>query len=134
MATDPQFAATVALGAGTIGTAETNLNVPAQAITVVTAGGAGTKIEEIVIHASTTSLTPTTVAGNVYIFLHDGTNAFLYDTIPVTAVTASTTVAPFRTSRTYANLWLKSGWTLRASQSIAGNASLLKIEVFGGDY
>lgn len=134
MATDPQFAATVALGAGTIGTAETNLNVPAQAITVVTAGGSGTKIEEIVVHASTTSLTPTTVAGNVYIFLHDGTNAYLFDVIPITAVTASTTVAPFRASRTYTNLWLKSGWTLRASQSIAGNASLLKIQVFGGDY
>lgn len=134
MAVDPQFASVVALGAATIGTAETNLNVPAQASTVLTAGANGTKIEEIVVHASTTTLTPTTVAGNVYVFLHDGSNAYLFDTLPITAVTASATVAPFRTSRTYTNFWLKSGWTLRASQSIAGNASLLKIEVFGGDY
>lgn len=134
MATDPQFAAVVALAAATIGAAETNLNVPTQAVTVLTAGANGTKIEEIVVHASTTSLTPTTVGGNVYIFVHDGVTAFLFDTLPVTAVTASTTVAPFRVSRTYTNLWLESGWTLRASQSVAGNASLLRVIAFGGDY
>ena len=32
------------------------------------------------------------------------------------------------------NLVLKTGWSLRASQSIAGNASVLKVEAFGGDY
>jgi hypothetical protein len=86
------------------------------------------------VHAVTTSLTPTTVAGLVYVFIHDGSTYHLFDTIPITAVTASTTVAPFRMSRTYVNLFLENAWTLRASQSIAGNANLLKITAIGGDY
>ena len=134
MAVDPQFASVVNVGSASIGSAETNLNVPTQAATVFTAGVNGAKIEEIVIHASTTSLTPTTVAGNVYVYIHDGSTYFLVDTIPITAVTASTTVAPFRVSRTYTNLLLEASWTLRASQSIAGNANLLRITAIGGDY
>lgn len=134
MAVDPAFASIVQLGAALLGAAETNLQVPAQSLTVVTAGANGTKIEEIVVHAASASITPTTVAGLVYVFLHDGATFHLFDAIAVTAVTASATTAPFRTSRTYTNLWMKSGWSLRASQSIAGNANLLKFEAFGGDY
>jgi hypothetical protein len=134
MSTDPQFAATVNNGTQLLGAAETNLQVPTTTSTVVTAGASGTKIEEIVVEATATSLTPTTVAGLVYLFLFDGTTYHLFDTIAVTAVTASTTTAPFRVSSRYTNLWLKSGWSLRASQSVAGNASLLKCHAFGGDY
>jgi hypothetical protein len=135
MATDPAFASTVNNGTALIGaTAETNLQVAAQTVTVITAGASGTKIEEIVVEATTTSLTPTTVAGLVYIFLYDGATYHLYDTLAVTAVTASTTVAPFRTSKTYTNLFIKTGWSLRASQSIAGNVSLLKVSAFGADF
>lgn len=135
MAQDPAFASVVSLGAAILGNAETSLTVPTTASTVLTAGASGAKVEEIVIHAVTTSLTPTTVAGLVYIFIHDGTTAHLFDTIPVTAVTANaTTTPPFRTSRTYTNLMLEATWTLRASNSIAGNANLLKITAIGGDY
>lgn len=135
MAADPSFASVANVGAAIPGTAETSLTAPAQAATVFTAGSSGSKIEEIVIHAVTTSLTPATVAGLVYLFVHDGTTANLFDTIPVTAVTANaTTTPPFRTSRTYSNLILEAGWTLRASNSIAGNANILKVTVIGGDY
>lgn len=134
MAVDPQFASVVQLGAALLGAAETNLQVPTTTSTVVTAGANGTKIEEIVVHATATVLTATTVPGLVYIFLHDGTTYHLFDALPITAVTASTTAAPFRVSRTYTNLWIKTAWSVRASQSVAGNASLLKIEMFGGDY
>lgn len=134
MAVDPQFASTVALGAATLGSAETNLSVPAQSSIIVTAGATGTKIEEVVLHAMTTTLTPTTVAGLVYLFLHDGTNFHLFDTLTVSVVAASTTVPPFRLTKTYTNLFLKTLWSLRASQSIAGNANLLKCEAFGGDF
>jgi hypothetical protein len=133
MATEPAFASAIKIGAATVGSAETNLSAPAQSVVIVTAGASGTKIEEVVVHAMTTTLTPTTVAGLVYLFAYDGTTYHLFDTIVVTAVTASTTVAPFRTNRMYANLVLPTGWFLRASQSIAGNASLLKVEAFGGD-
>ena len=133
MAADPSFAATARTGAALLGAAETNLQVPTTTSTVLTAGASGTKIEEITIHAAATSLTPTTVAGNVYVFLHDGTTYHLFDTLAVAAVTASNTVAPFRLTKTYTNLWIPATWSLRASQSIVGNASLLKCIVVGGD-
>lgn len=133
MATEPAFASAIKIGAATVATAETNLSAPAQSALIVTAGASGTKIEEVVVHAMTTTLTPTTVAGLVYLFVYDGTTYHLFDTIVITAVTASTTVPPFRTNRMYSNLVLPTGWFLRASQSIAGNASLLKVEAFGGD-
>jgi hypothetical protein len=133
LAVDPQFAATVSLGAALLGAVETNLQVPTTTSVIVTAAANGTKIEEIVVHATTTSLAATTSAGLVYVFLYDGTTYHLYDAIPVTAVTGSSTVAPFRASRTYTNLWIKSGWSLRASQS-ANSTSILKVEAFGGDY
>lgn len=121
------------MGSQLLGAAETNLQVPTTTSTVVTAGANGTKIEEIVIEATTTTLTPTTVGGLVYIFLYDGSTYHLYDAIVITAWTASATTVPFRVNRTYANLVLKNGWSLRASQSVAGNASLFKIHAFGGD-
>ncbi len=134
MAVDPGFAATVNIGAALLGAAETNLQVPTTASVIVTAGSTGSKIEEVVVEATATSLTPTTVAGLVYLYLYDGTTYHLYDSVAVTAVTASATVAPFRAKVTYTNLFLKTGWSLRASQSIVGNASLLKVEAFGGDF
>jgi hypothetical protein len=134
MAADPAFAATVKLGAALLGAAETNLQVPTVASTIVTAGASGTKIEEVVVHASQTTLVATTVAGLVYLFLYDNTTYHIFDTITVTAITASTTVAPFRASNRYVNFWIPVNWSLRASQSIAGNASILKVEAFGGDY
>lgn len=140
MSQDPAFASTInnnsaLLSAG----AETDLQVPTKTATVITAGASGTKIEEVVVHMTSTGaggLVATTVAGLVYVFLYDGSTYHLYDTIAVTAVTASTTVAPFRSSKQYTNLILKSGWSLRCSQSVAGNQSAtlaLKVSAFGAD-
>lgn len=134
MATDPSFASTVNVGAGIPGTAETSLTVPTNSVTILTAGSNGAKVEEVVVEAVTTSLTPTTVAGLVYLFIYDGTTYHLFDVIPINAVTASSTVAPFRTRVTYTNLLLKNGWVLKASQSISGNASLLKVTALGADF
>ncbi|HET7110115.1 MAG TPA: hypothetical protein VFI41_04545 [Gemmatimonadales bacterium] len=107
--------------------------MPTQSSLVFTPGAGGAKIEEIVVHAASATLIPTTVAGLVYLFLYDATTYHLFDTIPVTAVTPSTTVAPFRASRRYDNLWLPAGWVLRASQSIVGNANVLRVQALGGD-
>ena len=135
MAQTPAYAATVNNGAALLGTAETDLQSPAQTSVVFTAGANGSKVEEIVVQASKSgSLIASTVAGLVYIFAYDGSSYHLLDTIAVTLVTASTTVAPFRLSKVYNNLVLKNGWSLRASQSIAGNASVLVVQCFGGDY
>lgn len=134
MATDPSFASTPNNGHALLGTAETNLNVPTTSVTVITGGSGGTLVSAIVLEATTTSLTPTTVAGLVYVFIYDGTTYYLYDVIPVNAVTASNSSAGFRARVTYTDLVIKSGEFLKMSQSISGNASLLKAHAFGADF
>lgn len=134
MATDPAFAATPANGAALLGSAETDLQAPTTTSVILTAGANGTKVEEVVVQASkSAALTPTTVAGLVYLFLYDGSTYHLFDTIAINANTASSTIPGIRVRNVYSNLVLKTGWSLRASQSIAGNASILKVHAFGGD-
>lgn len=135
MATDPQFAATPRLGHCRPGSAETDLQVPTNASDLLVAGASGSKIEEVLVVASTTGgLVSAVVNGLIYLFLHDGTTNFLFDEIAVLATTPSNTTAPYRTNRVYINLVLPSGWKIRASQSIAGNASLLDIFAHGADF
>lgn len=133
MATDPAFAATPRAGANIVTALETSLTVPTQSVAVIAAGASGSILTEVVVHGVTTSLTPTTVAGLVYLFLFDGSVYNLFDVLAVTAVPASATIAPFRTSKLYAES-VQTGWSLRASNSIAGNNGLLKVTAFVGDY
>lgn len=137
MATNPQFATTLNFGHALLGSAETNPQAPTQASAdIITAGAAGTKVEEIIIQAAPTSLTGATVAGLVYIYLFKTTGSVyrLYDTLTVTLVSPSATVAPFRLRVGYGNLFVPNGWTVRASQSIAGNANILECLVTGADF
>jgi hypothetical protein len=134
LAAAPAFAATPRAASALITGTETNLQVPAAAVVVFTAGASGSKIEEVVAQASATTLVATTVAGALYLFLYDGTTYHLFDTILVTAITASATAVPFRASNRYANLVLPNGWSLRVSNSIAGNASILKVTALGADF
>lgn len=134
MATNPAFASTPNTGHALLGAVETNIQVPTTASTIVTAGASGTLISSIVVEATAASLVPTTVVGLVYIYIYDGTTYHLYDVITVAAITASATVPGFRQRNTYTDLTLKSGESLRASQSHTSNASLLKIHAFGADY
>lgn len=133
MATDPAFAATPNNGSALLGAAETNLQVPTTTSVIITAGASGTKIEEIDVQVTATTLVATSVAGLVYLFLYDGSTYHLFDVITVAANTGSSTIAGTRYRNVYSNLYIKSGWSLRASQSIAGNASLIKCHAFGGD-
>lgn len=129
MAVQPQFAATPRQGAALLGAAETSLTVPTTTSVILAGGANGSKIEEIDAMA-----TGTTVAGLVYIFLYDGTTYHLFDTITVTAITASTSVSPFRLFNRYSNLILLSTWSLRCSQSIVGNANIIKLHALGADF
>lgn len=131
MASAPAFAATVNNGAALLGAAETSLTAPTTTSTVFTAGASGSKIEEIDIEAI-----GTTVAGLVYVFLHDGTNYRLFDTFAIgsNTWTLGGSAAPYRISKTYDNLMMKTGWSVRISQNIAGNASLLIAHVVGADF
>lgn len=134
MATNPAFASTPNVGHALLGAVETNLQVPTTASTVLTAGASGTLISSIVIEATTTSLTPTTVAGLVYIYIYDGATHHLFDVIVVTAITGSAALGGYRSRTAYTDLVLKNGESLRASQSNASNASILKIHAIGADY
>lgn len=134
MATDPIFAATPRCSSALPATAETNLQVPTNTVTVFTAGSSGSKVEEIVVEATATTLVATTVAGLVYLFVYDGTLYNLYDVVTVTAITASSTAPGFRQRNVYSNLILPSTHSLRAAQSVSGNASVLKVTALGADF
>lgn len=130
MATDPAFAATVNIGAAIASaTFDASLTAPTNVATVFTAGASGSKIEEIVVEGL-----GTTVLGVCNLFLYDGSTYHLFDQVLVLAVTSSTTATAFRWNKSYPNLVLKTGWSLRFAQTIAGNQSMLKVSAFGGDF
>lgn len=115
MALEPQFAATPRIGSVSISTAETSLTAPTAFGTVITGVAAGTRVAEIVVKCAATS-----AAALVRVFLHDGTNYFLFDEITVAAATSSNTVATARVSTLYNNLILpSSSWSVRVATTIA---------------
>ncbi len=130
MATNPKFGGTPRVACAIVdATLDTSLTAPTHSATVITGVAAGTKIEEIVIEGL-----GTTVAAVCNIFLYDGTTYHLYDQVLITAVTSSTTAIAFRRVRTYENLMLADNtWSLRYTQTVAGNQSLLKMTVTGED-
>jgi hypothetical protein len=134
MANTPAYAASPRHSSTIAGTAETSLTAPVNSSTLWTAGANGSKIEQITVQAVTTSLTPTTTTGLVYVFLYNGTTYSLFDTISITAQAATTTSAPFSLTRTYNNLVVASGSSVAVSQSVAGNANILKVIALGADY
>jgi hypothetical protein len=110
---------------------DTSLTGPSTTATVLTAGTAGSKVEEIVIQG-----TGTTVAGVLNIWLHDGSNYSLVDQVLITAVTSSTTAVAFRQVRQYQNLVLtNNSWTLRISHTVTGNdTNKLRVTAYYADF
>src|SRR6478609_2219495 len=118
MAADPAFASTPRHSAASVSaTADTSRTSITTSVDVFTAGSSGSKIESIVFEG-----TGSTLAGVVVIWIYDGsTNHVLYEEA-VTVVAASTTVAAYRTERTFDNrrwygqgheLHPRCGWTRR---------------------
>lgn len=115
MAADPAFAVIPRVSSVAISTAETSLTAPTAFGTLITGVAAGTRVAEIVVKCAATSS-----AAVVRVFLHDGTNYFLFDEIAVAAATSGNTVPTTRTSTTYNNLILpSSSWSLRVTTTIA---------------
>lgn len=115
MASDPAFAVIPRVGSVAISTAETSLTAPTAFGTLVTGVAAGTRVAEIVVKCAATSS-----AALVRVFLHDGTNYFLFDELVVAAVTSSNTAATTRVSATYNNLILpNASWSIRVTTTIA---------------
>lgn len=134
MAANANFSATPRIGAVVISTANTNRDGTGTIGTVFTAGASGSRIDGIVIQA-----TGTTTGGMVRLFVHDGTNARLFDEAPVIAITPSGTAPAFSTalgnSAPLATgrypLMLPSGWSLRAATN---NAESFNVIALGGDF
>lgn len=133
MAIQAQFAATPKVGVSTISTANTNRDGTGTIGTVFTAGTSGSRVDRIIVEA-----TGTTTAGMVRLFLHNGTTAFLWREVSVSAITPSATVQTFSATQSsnsavdigYLPLVLPTGWSLRASTH---NAESFNVIAIGGD-
>ena len=126
MATNPSFAATPRLASVNIATANTNRDGTGTVATLITGVTAGTRVSEIVVKAKAT-----TTAGQVRVFLHDGSSFFLLDEIAVAAATVSASVQGVRVSTTYNNLILpSSSWSVRVSTH---NAESIDVTALGAD-
>jgi hypothetical protein len=130
MASAPQFITTAKIGAVTVSVANTARDGTGTIATVFTAGSSGSKINEIVLKA-----TGDPADSVVTLFLHDGSTYFLFDEVDLgDPAAASTTVASYRVSRTYSNLVLPSGWSLRAAITVALTAGVINAIALGGDF
>lgn len=129
MAADPSFAATPRLSATSVSTANTNRDGTGTIATCLTAGSSGTLITQITIQA-----TNDPADGIVTIFLHDGTTAWLFDEIDHDNPAAgSATVSAYRTTRSYTNLVIPNGWSVRAATTAAPTAGVINVFVHGAD-
>lgn len=132
MATTPAYAATPRNGMAVVSTANTNRDGTGTIGTIFSAGASGSRIDKIIIKAQ-----GTTTAGMVRLFIHDGSNARLFDEVLVQAITPSATVLSFQAVLA-ANqitvelpLIIPSGYSLRASTH---NAESFNIIAMGGDF
>jgi hypothetical protein len=126
MATSPAFAVTPRIASVNIATANTNRDGTGTVATLITGVATGTRVSEICIKARVT-----TTAGQVRLFLHDGTSFFALDEIAVPAASVSATVQGARVSTTYNNLILPSAsWSIRVSTH---NAESIDVTAFGAD-
>lgn len=126
MASEPAFAVTPRIATANIATANTNRDGTGTVATLITGASTGTRVAEIVAKARVT-----TTAGMVRVFLHDGTNFFLFDEISIAAATPSGSVQSIRVSVTYSNLVLPSAsWSVRVSTH---NAESIDVTALGAD-
>lgn len=130
MADAPTFTATPVIWVGSVSTANTSRSGSGTIATIGTAGASGTKIEQIVLKA-----TDDPADSTVVIFLHDGSNFWVFDEFDIgNPAAASTTVESYRVSRDYDDLVLPSGWSLRASITVALTGGVMNVFAFGGDF
>ena len=129
MATAPAYAATPRLLAGLVpATADTSFTAPANTTTLGSAGSSGTKVTEIDVEP-----VGTVVAGLVNVFGYDGSAYHLIESVTIAAATVSTSAAPAKQAFTYDNLVLPSGWSLRVTNTVSSNVSLITVTAYGAD-
>lgn len=130
MATSPVYASTPKIGSAAAPGFDTSLTAPSTTATILTSGSSGSKVEEIVVQG-----TGTTVGGVLNVWAHDGSNYSLLDQFLISAVTSSATAVAYRAVRQYTNLWLPTGYTLRISHTVTGNdTNKLRVTAYYEDF
>ena len=133
MAVNAQYAATPKIGSALLTAADTSLTAPTTVGTVLTAGASGSRIDYIEIQG-----VATTIAGLINLFIFDGTTYFLWQQIPILAITSGTTAPAFTanlSSNTNANILplnLPTGYSLRATTTTAQTG--IRVIAYGGDF
>ena len=111
MSTSAQYASTVkAATVALTATANTARDGTGTITTIHAAGALGARIDDIYIVS-----TGTCTAGVIRLFIHNGTTAFLWQEILVTATTPSTTQAVWSYTLLNQGLVIPTGFSLRAS-------------------
>lgn len=126
MAAEPVFAVTPRIDATNVATANTNRDGTGTVATLITGAATGTRVAEIVVKARVT-----TTAGQVRVFLYDGTTYRFFDEYAIAAATVSATVQGIRVSTTYSNLILPSAsWSIVVSTD---KAESIDVTAFAAD-
>jgi hypothetical protein len=120
MSATANYASTPRAAVGQVSVANTARDGTGTLATIFTAGASGSRVDDIVITA-----TGTTTAGMVRLFVHDGTNARLWQEVQVNAATPSGTVPAFTATLLNQALILPNGWSLRASTNNAETFNVL---------
>ena len=133
MATTQQYASTPRFNSALLTTADTSLTAPSTVGTVFTAGSSGSRIDYIEVIG-----VATTTACVVNLFVFDGSTYFLWQQIPVSAVTTSTT-APSAIANMSSNnnalvmpLTIPTGYSLRATVTVTQTG--VRVHAYGGDF
>jgi hypothetical protein len=128
MALSPVHASAGVIGATTVSTANTARDGTGTIATIVTGVAAGTRINRVVLKA-----TGDPADSVVTLFLHDGTNYFLFDEFDLgNPAAGSTTVPAYREERVYSDLVLPSAsWSLRAAITVALTAGVINVFALG---
>jgi hypothetical protein len=127
MATAAQYAATPRTTITVLGAANANRDGSGVVNTVFTAANSGSRVDDIYVTA-----TGVTTAGQIRLYISDGSNTRLWQEVLVTAATPSATVSPWSYAWLNQSLVLANGFSLRASTN---NANVFHLVVSrAGDF
>lgn len=129
MAASPTFAGTIASGAVTVSTANTNRDGTGTIPTVFTAGTLGSLLQRLILHS-----TGNPADSIVLVFLHDGTNFFLWFEVDLGDPAAgSTTVPAFHFEVDLVNKHLPASWSVRCAITVALTAGVMNAIIDAGN-
>lgn len=129
MATAPAYTSVPRIGVASVSTANTGFDGTGTIATVLSAVAAGTRVDKLIVVA-----TGDPADSMVNWFIHDGSNFWYFDSFDMgNPAAGSTTVAPYREERPYSGLVLPSGFSLRASVTVALTAGVLNCFAVGAD-